>query len=42
MSLPLAVAHCAERGELFIPELTLGPRSGLHRHGDPRGAWKFE
>lgn len=34
MSLPLADAHCAELGKLFMSELTLGPRSGLHKRGD--------
>lgn len=36
--LPFAGAHHPEHGELFMPVLTLGPRSGLHCHTEPHSA----
>lgn len=36
--LPFAGAHHPEHGELFMPALTLEPRSGLHCHADPHSA----
>lgn len=38
--LPCAGAHHPEDGELFMPALTLEPRSGLHCHTDPHSAWE--
>lgn len=35
---PFAGAHHPEHGELFMPALTLEPRSGLHCHADPHSA----
>lgn len=32
--------HHPEHSELFMPVLTLGPRSGLHCHADPHSTWE--
>lgn len=32
--LPFTGEHHPEHGELFMPALTLGPRSGLHCHAE--------
>lgn len=40
MCLPFAAAHHLEHLKLFMPELTLGPGSGLHCHADPHRVWE--
>lgn len=38
VGLPFAGAHNPEHSELFMPELTVEPRSSLHCHSDPNSA----